>query len=137
LTIGIVRTLEALDDADATAPWQEEIARVAEFLLRHQREDGLWGNFVHDPDSRHDTSGSAGLAAALARASRRGWLGEEALEAARRTREGLVAQLTPDGLLGGAAQSNKGGDGLQTGSYRVLYQMGMGLMAQLVAALEG
>lgn len=82
-----------------------------------------------------DTSGSAGLAAALARAHTAGWLPVEARQAAQKAFAGLRKYLTPDGLLAGAAQSNKGGDGLQRGDYRVIYQMGMGLQAQLVAAL--
>jgi len=49
---------------------------------------------------------------------------------------GLKTHLTPDGFLGGVSQSNKGGEALQRGSYRVIFQMAMGLMAQLVAALE-
>lgn len=134
--LGIVRTLSALEDADAAKAWQPEIQRVADLLIKHQRADGLWGNFIHDPKSAPDTSGSAGLAAALARAHAAGWLGDDARQAAQRTLEGLDAHLTPDGLLGGAAQSNKGGDELQKGSYRVLYQLGMGLKAQLMAALS-
>lgn len=134
--LGIVRTLLALDSPQASAAWKPEIERVTAFLIEHQRADGLWGNFIHEPGSVTDTSGSAGLAAAIARACLAGWLGEDALAAARRTKQGLVTKLTPDGLLAGAAQSHKGGDGLQRGDYRVLYQMGMGLMAQLMAALE-
>lgn len=41
-----------------------------------------------------------------------------------------------DAFLGRVAQSNKGGEALQRGNYRVIYQMGMGLMAQLIAALD-
>jgi hypothetical protein len=52
------------------------------------------------------------------------------------SRNRLAAHPTPDGLLGGAAQSNKGGDSLQQSSYRVIYQMATGLKAQLMAALE-
>ena len=135
--LGIVRTLQALDNAEAASAWKPEIQRVAAFLRKHQRADGLWGNFLHDPKAMPDTSGSAGLAAALARAHAAGWLEDEARVAAQRTLDGLAAHLTPDGLLGGAAQSNKGGDSLQESDYRVIYQMGMGLMAQLMAALDG
>ncbi|WP_437206165.1 hypothetical protein [Planctomicrobium sp. SH664] len=46
----------------------------------------------------------------------------------------FTVQLTPDGFLQGASQSNKGGEDLQRSEYRVIYQMGMGLMAQLLAA---
>ncbi len=134
--LGIVRTLKALKDTQAVAAWEPEIQRVANLLQEHQRSDGLWGNFLHDPGSVADTSGSAGLAAALAIAHHAGWLPSEARQTALRTRDGLAAHLTPDGLLGGAAQSNKGGDSLQHSDYRVLYQMGMGLKAQLMAALE-
>ncbi len=132
---GLVRTLQALEDERAAKSWLPEIRRVADLLCHHQREDGLWGNFVHDPASVADTSGSAGLAAALARAHAAGWLPEEARQTAQRALTRLQKHLTPDGLLGGAAQSNKGGDSLQQGDYRVLYQMGMGLKAQLMAAL--
>lgn len=132
---GLVRTLQVLDDRDAVKAWQPELQRVAELLLRHQRKDGLWGNFVHDPASATDTSGSAGIAAALARAHTSGWLSDTAKQAAQRALTGLAKHLTPDGLLAGAAQSNKGGESLQQGNYRTIYQMGMGLHMQLMAAL--
>lgn len=132
---GIVRTLQALDDPTAAKAWQPEVQRVADLLLKHQREDGLWGNFIHDPACAADTSGSAGLAAALARAHTSGWLDDSAKQAAQRALIGLTKHLTPDGLLAGAAQSNKGGDALQKGDYRTIYQMGMGLQMQLMAAL--
>jgi len=103
--------------------------------MKYQREDGLWGNFIHDSASIADTSGSAGLAAALARARASGWLDERAKQAAQRTLVGLKNHLTPDGLVAGAAQSNKGGESLQKGTYRTIYQMGMGLKMQLMAAL--
>jgi len=52
-----------------------------------------------------------------------------------RTWEGLMQHLTPDGLLKQVAQSNKGGETLQRSGYRVISQMGMGLMGQLYAYL--
>jgi hypothetical protein len=55
--------------------------------------------------------------------------------AARRTLKALEGQLTPDGFLGGVAQSNRGGEALQRGGYRVISQMAMGLMGQLIAAV--
>lgn len=133
--LGLVRTLETLQEPRAVTAWLPEVRRVAALLRKYQRKDGLWGNFLHDPKSVPDTSGSAGLAAALARAQAAGWLENGAREAAQHALSGLVAHLTPDGLLGGVAQSNKGGNALQESDYRVIYQMGMGLKAQLMAAL--
>jgi hypothetical protein len=48
----------------------------------------------------------------------------------------LKGSLTADGFLAGVSPSNKGGAAIQRSDYRVIYQMGMGLMAQLLAALE-
>jgi lysophospholipase L1-like esterase len=133
--LGLIRSLEHLRDLCDIADLQAEVQVVAEQVLAWQRADGLWGCFLDDPASGCDTSGSAGIAAALARAAARGWLAPTAEAAARRTWQGLLAHLTPDGLLGGAAQSNRGGEALQRGPYRVLSPMGMGLMGQLTAAL--
>ena len=153
--LGTARTLAALDgrfDAPglAVSPATAEAAGDAADLAAHLREladwavarqlppghphAGLWSVFVEEPDLPPDTSGSAGIAAALAIGFGGGRLGAPHAAAADRCRDALAAHLTPDGFLGGAAQSNKGGRGLQAGSYRVLYQMGMGLAAQLIAA---
>ena len=137
--LGTARTLDALKRRDLPADLRDGFRAFADWTLARQLpaghpHAGLWSVFVHDPDLTPDTSGSAGIAAALAIGVRNGWLGEEHAAAADRTRAALTAFLTPDGFLGGVAQSNKGGRGLQEGDYRVLFQMGMGLTAQLIAA---
>jgi unsaturated rhamnogalacturonyl hydrolase len=104
--------------------------------MKHQRDDGLWAVYVKRPDLTQDTAGSSGIAASLAIGDQQGWLDESAREAAERTLSGLKPHLTPDGFLSGAGQSNKGGGSLQSGNCRVIYQMAMGLMGQLIAALD-
>lgn len=131
--LGIVRTLDTLNEAPADLV--AEAARVAAWVQKHQRPDGLWPCYVDDPGLLSDTSGSAGIAAALALGASKGWFAAPAREAAARTWGGLIPHLTPDGFLGGVAQYNKGGEALQRSDYRVLSQMAMGLMAQLEAAL--
>ena len=79
------------------------------------------------------------LAASLPRSpSARSKAGSDASakSAAAKTLAGLQPRLTCDGFLGGIRQANKGGEGLQRGNYRVIYQMGMGLLAKHIAALE-
>jgi rhamnogalacturonyl hydrolase YesR len=133
--VGLTRTIIALDGlVDLTAA-REEAARLARWVMPFQLPNGLWSVFVDEPKLSPDTSGSAGIAAALALCTRQGWMGPEARAAAERCLAGLRLHLTPDGFLGGASQSNKGGAQLQRSDYRVIYPMGMGLMAQLVAAL--
>jgi rhamnogalacturonyl hydrolase YesR len=105
--------------------------------MPYQLPSGLWSVFVDEPDLLPDTSGSAGIGAALALAAKHGWLDASARTTAETCLTGLKQHLTPDGFLGGASQSNKGGPGLQRSDYRVIYPMGMGMTAQLIAALHG
>ena len=134
--LGAARTLRELkhraDLAEPIASFQQ----LAGWTLAFQRPDGLWSCFVDEPATPADTAGSAGIGAALALGAQQGWLDTSARAAATRCFAGLSTHLTPDGFLGGVAQANKGGERLQRGDYRVVYQMGMGLMAQLIAALE-
>jgi hypothetical protein len=134
--VGLARTLGALTGFVDLGELPAGLAQLAAHAQRFQRADGLWSVFIDEPALTQDTAGSAGIAAALALGHRHGWLPDGARAAALKTREGLLAHLTPDGFLGGASQSNKGGEGLQRGTYRVLYPMAMGLMGQLHAALE-
>lgn len=111
------------------------LAELTPLLLARQRSDSLWNVFTDRPDSGPETSGSAGIAAGLALAAKAGWVGGEALEAARRCARGLEAWLEADGCLGGVSQHNPASEeALQLG-YRIRAAWGSGLYAQLVAAL--
>lgn len=132
--LGTARSIEPLRAMGDAAVAEAELRRLAAWVLPLQRVDGLWACFLEDPATAvPDSSGSAGIAAALALGARLGVLEPAAAAAARRALAGGRRHLTPDGLLGGAAQSNRGGEELQRSDYRVLSQMGMGLLAQLEA----
>jgi unsaturated rhamnogalacturonyl hydrolase len=138
--LGLTRSIVELRSGDqsmmpATDELEQECRRVAFLAMSYQRPDGLWACFLGEDESGVDTSGSAGIAAALAIGAKHGILSKEALEAAERTYAGLQAYLTRDGLLTGVAQSNRHGEALQRSGYRVISQMAMGLMGQLAAAL--
>lgn len=115
----------------------EEFARMAEVALSRREREGLWSCFLGEPETGIETSGSAGIAAALALGARHGLLPQAAFDAAKEALGALERYLTPDGVLSGVCQHNCGGLQLQRGGYRVLSQMGMGLMAQLYAAVHG
>ncbi len=134
--LGMARTLAVLKERKEAQELIPAFVQLSKWVCGYQRSDGLWSVFVDEMMLTPDTAGSAGIAAALAIGVRNGWLTADARRNAERTREGLKKHLTPDGFLGGVSQSNKGGEGLQRGSYRSIYQMGMGLQAQLIAALE-
>ena len=134
--LGLIRTLEILHDSDIeTSDLEAEVVRIAEWIIARQRDDGLWSVYVDAPELNPDTSGSAGIATALALGARLGILSNTASDAARHTMARLRRYLTPDGFLGGTSQVNRGGEVLQRSDYRVLSQMAMGLNAQLLAEI--
>ncbi len=136
--LGVARSIPPLRKLGFdTTELEVELRRIAAWVMPLQRSDGLWSCYIEDrADGIPDTSGSAGIAAALALGHRHGALPPTAANAARAALLSVERYLTPDGLLDGAAQSNRGGEALQRSDYRVLSQMGMGLLAQLIAALE-
>lgn len=135
--LGLVRSLPHLRAAGIEGHEIEaEIRRIAAFVRQHQLDDGLWPCFLGERATAPDSSGSAGIAAALALGARAGVLRAGDMAAARRALAAIEARLTPDGFLVGVAQGNRGGESLQRSDYRVISQMGMGLLAQLFAAAD-
>lgn len=133
--LGLTRTLAVLGREGGVEDLRTEARRVAKWAMRHQQPNGLWTCFLDEPETGAETSGSAGIAAALAIGAGSGLLPADARAAAVKAFAALHGHLTPDGFLAGVAQANKGGEALQRGGYRVILQAGMGLMAQLAAAL--
>ncbi len=136
--LGLIRTLQELRATGYRSSsmdlCEEEFVRASKIALRYQSTDGLWSVFLDEPAVGSDASGSAGIAAALALGANAGLLPKQAHLAAERAMQGLIPYLTPDGVLGHVAQSNKGGEALQRSGYRVMFQMATGLMGQLYAA---
>ncbi|WPJ96686.1 glycoside hydrolase family 88 protein [Coraliomargarita algicola] len=116
---------------------KQQLTTLAEFAAQYQLENGMWACFVDEPEVAADTSGSVGVAAAMALAAKHGFLPEEYLERALRCRETARTYLTPQGFLGGCSQSNKGGEGLQRSDYRVTLSYALGLYGQLEVATLG
>ncbi|TVS19905.1 MAG: hypothetical protein EA424_06675, partial [Planctomycetaceae bacterium] len=133
-SLGFARSLDYLQGHPQYQAVADEVAACVQHARQYQRDDGLWDVFMHE-DTGRDTSGSAGVAAACAMAARHGIETEVATEVAAAAFKGLQAYLRPDGLLGGAAPENTGGEALQRSGYRVIFPMAMGLMAQLAGTL--
>jgi rhamnogalacturonyl hydrolase YesR len=135
----MVRTLAVLDDVGQEIPetFRDDLPRLTGWLQSLQREDGLWNCFVDEPTTGPETSGSAGIAAAMAIAAKRGWVDAAAIDNAQRCVAGLTSYLEPDGLLGGMSPSNKreAGPEVQRCGQRVLGGAATGLAGQLLAAL--
>jgi len=135
ILLGFVRTMSELKDEIQSQEIIRKFQEGIKIALSMQRKDGLWSCFMHQPESLPDTSGSAGISAAILTGIRIGFLPEAYRAHAERCWNSLQNYITPDGLLKGVAQDNRGGIALQESDYRVIAQMGMGLMAQLYAEL--
>ncbi|WP_374121359.1 glycoside hydrolase family 105 protein [Paenibacillus sp. LHD-117] len=93
-----------LDELPETDPgWQEladQLASLVEALIRYQDEaSGLWYQVVdkgHLADNWLETSCSSLFVYTIAKACKRGLIGENGLEAARRGYEGLIAVMESD-----------------------------------------
>lgn len=134
--IGVARTAGILGRPPrATAEAFREVTRRA---LSLRRPDGLWSVYLGEADTGTDTSGSAAISAGLALGARLGLVDDVAacIEAARGTVSALGRHLSSEGLLGGVAQLNRGGEALQRGNFRVHAPFAMGLLASARAALN-
>lgn len=134
--IGEVRTFSVAKEYADVSHMIKSYQQLSEWAMKYQRQDGLWAVYVNEPSLLADTAGSSGIAAALAMGVNQGWLGDDALVSAKKAYAGIEKYLTADGFLDGVSQCNKGGGRLQRSDFRCIYQMGMGLYAQLIAALE-
>lgn len=106
----------------------EEYANVA---LKYQQRDAGWKAYIDLPETSFDASGTAGIASALMYGYGLGWNVDFNEQKQLAARERLEKSLTSDGFLKDCCQVNRGGEELQKGTYRVISQYAMGLMAHL------
>ncbi|WP_240420520.1 glycoside hydrolase family 88 protein [Paenibacillus periandrae] len=140
--LGAARTLielKAWNDNKPSTLYKQataEFARAAGFAASFQQADGLWTVFADDSSTGTEAGGAAGIAAAMVLGAREGLLEDSYLIHGERAWIALQEYLTIDGFITGVSQTNQGGEELQRSGYRVMFQMGMGLLAQLGAALH-
>jgi rhamnogalacturonyl hydrolase YesR len=89
-------------------------ARMADALLRTQRDDGLWGQLIDRPEFWSESSGSAMFAYAFVRGANQGFLtGPAYVPAALRAWRALAERVEPDGKLRAVCVGTGKGDNLQ------------------------
>jgi unsaturated rhamnogalacturonyl hydrolase len=134
LLLGSVKTIPLLPEGEEKEELKNKLKRTVELVLSLQQENGLWFCFINDPKTGIETSGSAGIAAALAFGYKNGLLDKKSKQAAQKAREGLIPFLTADGLLTATSQVNKGGEVLQREGFRVISNYTLGFLGILEAA---
>ncbi len=127
--LGLVKTLVHLPDNEETKTIKISLQKSVEKVIAYQQNNGLWFNFFHRPETGFETSGTAGIAAALSYGFAHNLLGENAKNAATKAQNTLLNYMTPDGFLTGTAQVNKGGNALQENGFRVISPYTLGFLA--------
>ncbi len=131
--LGFIRSWQQLKDHPDGDKIKDEFVRAANYVMQFQQPDGMWYCFMHEPETGVETSGTAGIAAALKYGFHLGVLNYKAATSATKATSALIKFLTPDGLLTGTAQVNKGGEALQRSGYRVISPYTLGFMAYLIS----
>lgn len=134
--LGMAKSLAILPLNQETKQLRTAFKKGADIVLKYQQNDGLWSNFLHQPETGIDTSGSACIAAALAFGFSKNLLPRSAQIAAYKSWEGLQPYFTVDGFLKGTAQVNKGGEALQRNGFRVISPYTLGFLAVLDNSLK-
>jgi unsaturated rhamnogalacturonyl hydrolase len=130
--LGLAKTLVHLPESAEKESLKKSFQNSVEKIISYQQTNGLWYNFFHQPQTGFETSGTAGIAAALTFGFEHNLLNENAQNAAIRAKIGLMPYLTSDGFLTGTAQVNKGGDSLQQNGFRVISPYTLGFFAHLI-----
>jgi rhamnogalacturonyl hydrolase YesR len=133
--LGLVRTLALLPPADRPPRPVAELDRVARWALSKRDVGGLLHCFAGEPETGLETSGIAGVCAAIATGCDEGLLDPSLREQLMPTWAALQQWLTPDGLLKGIAPSNRAGEPYQRTGVRVMSPFGLGLWAQFAARM--
>lgn len=132
--LGHVRT-QIANGAEPTPEMLAHFKELAALFVEHQNAQGLWYNFWSQTDLPIDSSGSAGIACALALMVKHGWIDESYLDKARKCLDALQAHLVDGGFLNSVAPNNKRGEEHQRRALRTCEPLGLGLLGQLHAAL--
>lgn len=135
LLLGSVKTLPLLPEGEDKEWLKNELVKTVNFVLSLQQQNGLWYCFINDPKTGLETSGSAGIAAALAYGHSKGLLDEKSKIAAQKTYLGLSPYFTVDGLLTMTSQVNKGGEALQREGFRVISNYTLGFLGILESTI--
>ena len=134
--LGMAKTMDVLPEVPADLV--SEFQRAAKHFTDLQDAEGMWHMFACEPETAPESSGTAGIATALAIGVRHGWLGKEYEPIARKALKALENRLTPDGFLTCVAHCNRpeGGEKFQRETKGSILKFGMGFYAQLLAELE-
>lgn len=127
--LGMAKTLVHLPESAEKESLKISFQKAVEKVVAYQQPNGLWNCFFHRHETGLETSGTAGISAALTYGFQHGLLDEKAKNASLKAQKGLLPYLTPDGYLTGSAQVNKGGDALQQNGFRVISPYTLGFLA--------
>jgi unsaturated rhamnogalacturonyl hydrolase len=133
--LGMAAVLDTLPASERPQDLLEELRRALDWAIAYQRGDGLFCGFLPEAAVAPDTSGTAGIGAALRIGQRLGIARPTWEQVAQRALQGCIGRLSVHGFLTGVSQSNKreGGPPFQRSAHRVSMQYAMGFLGVLLA----
>jgi unsaturated rhamnogalacturonyl hydrolase len=131
--LGLAKTLRHLPESKERELIKKSFQNSVEKVVKYQQSNGLWYNFFHQPETGFETSGTAGIAAALNYGIKHNLLNNSYKKVVKNAEKGLIPYFTPDGYLTGTAQVNKAeaGSQLQQNGFRIISPYTLGLLAHL------
>jgi unsaturated rhamnogalacturonyl hydrolase len=129
--LGLAKSLVYLPESKERELLKTSFQKSVEKIVKYQQDNGLWYNFYHKPETGFETSGTAGIVAAINYGIENDLLNKTYFTVVRKAKKGLVPYLTPDGFLTGTSQVNKaeGGSQLQMNGFRIISPYTLGLLA--------
>lgn len=140
--LGIVRSGEILQSESPLKndprlkTLKDAYRHYAHIALSFKQPDHSWKAYLDQPQTRFESSATAGLAAAFAHGHRIGWLPGFSQKDLLAIYNRLLKSTTADGLLTDVTQHNAGSINLlQRGTYRVIAQYALGFLGHIKAHL--
>jgi rhamnogalacturonyl hydrolase YesR len=129
--LGLVKTIVYLPESNEREALKNSFQKSVEKIVKYQQTNGLWYNIYHQPETGFETSGTAGIAAAINYGIENDLLNISYQKVVRNAKKGLILYFTPDGFLTGTSQVNKaeGGSQLQMNGFRIISPYTLGLLA--------
>lgn len=103
-TAGVVDYLEMTEIEPYLKKYLTDTLKTqAKALKRYQCADGMWRTIIDDDTSYEETSATAGFAYGLLKAVRKGYIGNEYLETAKKALEAVKERIDGDGTVLGVS----------------------------------
>jgi rhamnogalacturonyl hydrolase YesR len=134
--LGLVKSLQLIpQEHPQFSVLHKEFIRAVNVIIEYRDKNGMFYAFLGDKETLPDTSGTAGILAALAFGIKNKLLPNEHYEKILKSSFNYLINnyLTPDGYMRGSTQINNGGEILQRSGYRTISPYTLGFLGIIIS----